>query len=589
MSEIFKHDLFVETQQSLSLAKTDKLIPIALGGFCFLLAWYLMGSFNLHYPISYRGDTFFMSWMIKRLIDGFWIFNSVYSGFPFGSAFYDFPTSDSGSLIIFKLLGSFTHNYILTLNIYFLLGFSVTSTISYVVLKKLGCSKIFSLTGAILFTFLPFHLFRLEHLFYTWYFNIPIFIWLAFKIFSIHSLFYELKQKAWERIKLCLCLLFLASFGVYNAFFAALMFVASGIAGSLKWNSTKNIISAFIAIFILTMGVGLNIAPNFIYSYKHGSNPLAINRSAMESECYGLKLVQMLLPQAWHRSAHLRKISAEYNQTFPLVTENITASLGLIGSLGLIILLSIAIGTPFFRFNVDTRIQLLAFLTMFLFIFATIGGFSSIFSLCVSPMIRAWNRVSVFIGFAAIAAFMLCAEKFLKKITHKKFLKQAELYAGIFFITFGIWDQTYKAPKSDYNILKIQFLSDKHFIQKIEKLIPGGAVYQLPYIGFPEETINNNFYSYDIFRGYLHSTTLHWSSGGTKGRPGDLFFRNLASQPMRQQIEMIKKLGFNGIYIDRRGYSDQGIVIEKEIAKNLDHAVNIVSEDKNLLFFYVSN
>ena len=74
-----------------------------------------------------------------------------------------------------------------------------------------------------------------------------------------------------------------------------------------------------------------------------------------------------------------------------------------------------------------------------------------------------------------------------------------------------------------------------------------------------------------------------------RGRSGDLFFRNLANQPMKQQIHTIKTLGFNGIYVDRRGYSDQGVAIEKEIVKNLGHTVNIVSEDNNLLFFYVPN
>src|SRR5436190_11024020 len=587
MNERVNQDLLVASQEKLGFGFLAKLIPIALGGFCFLLAWYLMGSFNLNYPIAYGGDNFFMSWIIKRLIDGFWSFNSVYSGFPFGSAFYDFPFSDMGTFTVLKLLGLFTHSYILTVNIYILLGFAVTSSISYLILKKFGCNNIFSITGAILFTFLPFHFFRLAHLFFTWYFSIPIFTWYAFKIFANKSLFFECGKNAWKKIKLFLSLLFLASFGVYYTFFAVLMFLASGIAGSLKWKSNKNLISAFIAIFMLTMGVGLNISPNLIHSYKYGSNPTVAQRFAMESEYHGLKLIQMLLPQPLHRSALLRKISTKYNQTFPLVAENMTASLGLIGSCGLIIILAVAIATPFFRFQVDSHIQLLAFLTSFLFLFTTIGGFASIFALLITPMIRAWNRISVFIGFAAITTFILSTEQFLKKFIYKRFLKQAEIYVGIFLICFGVWDQTFTRTKLEVISLKNQFLNDAMFVKKIEKLIPNGAVYQLPYIPFPEEVINNNFYSYDPFRGYLHSSTLHWSSGGMKGRRGDLFFRYLANQPMKHQIEIIKRLGFNWIYIDRRGYSDHGVAIENEIKRNIGHPVTFVSEDSNLLFFSI--
>ncbi|MES2998386.1 MAG: sugar translocase [Pseudomonadota bacterium] len=584
---MLEQGLLVQNRESLRIVSLDKLIPIALSGFCFLLAWWLMGCFNLNFPIGYSGDAFFMSWLTKRLMDGFWYFNSVYSGFPFGSVFYDFPASDSGNFFVLKLLGIFTHSYILTINIYFLLGFSVTSLSSYFILQKLGINKAFSLVGAILFTFLPFHFLRIAHLFYTWYFSIPIFVWFAFKISSEIPIFFESGKIGWKKIKPYLILLALASFGVYYSLFAVLMFIASGIVGTLKWKTSKNIVSALIVIFMVTLGISINIAPNAIYVYKNGINPTVAHRSALESEYYGLKLTQMLLPQQAHRFRFFRDISNHYSQTFPLVTENSTASLGLVGSIGLIILLGVAIGTPFFRFQIDSRIQLLSFLAIFLFLFSTIGGFASIFSLLITPMIRAWNRVSVFIGFASIFTFILCAEKLFTKFISIKFLKLSEICTVIFLIIFGIWDQTGSFTPAYLNTLKNQFLSDRHFVQKIEQLISEGAVYQLPYIAFPEEVINNNFFSYDLFRGYLHSSTLHWNSGGMKGRSGDLFFRKLAEQPLSQQIKTIKTLAFNGIYIDRRGYLDHGLAIEKELAIITGNKVDLVSEDGNLAFFLI--
>ncbi len=41
-----------------------------------------------------------------------------------------------------------------------------------------------------------------------------------------------------------------------------------------------------------------------------------------------------------------------------------------------------------------------------------------------------------------------------------------------------------------------------------------------------------------------------------KGRDGDMYYRSLANEPIEKQLEVIKRLGFNGIYIDRRGYAD---------------------------------
>jgi phosphoglycerol transferase len=592
MRETLDQGLIFQEQETTVVWLLTKLMPLILAVGSFLLVWYLLGCFNLNFPIDYGADTFFMSALIKRLIDNVWYFNSTYSGFPFESIWLDLPVSDTGNCIILKLLGILTHNYALTLNLYFLLGFSVTSLVSYAVLQRLRISTIYSLTGAMLFTFLPFHFMRIPHLFYTWYFNVPIFFWISFKIYANIPIFFEPGKKIWKNIKHCLILLVLACFGVYFSFFAVLMFIASGIAGSLKWESNKNIVSAFLAICVIMAGVGINIAPSIIYAYKNGRNPEVIQRFPFESETYGLKLIQMLLPQPDHRFHCLRKISKKY-QSFPLVNENTTSSLGLIGSIGLIILLMVAIGTPFFRYPVDNRIQLLSFLAIVLFLFATIGGFSSIFALLISPLIRAWNRISVFIGFSSIMVFLLYIEKLLKKLVNLRFLNLVSVFSGIFLVGFGVWDQgppnTQIYNKEHSNLIKNQFLSDHHFVQKIEQIIPKGAVYQLPYMPFPEGQPINNFQmlSYDFFRGYLHSSTLHWSLGGMKGRMGDLFFRKLAEQPLTQQIKMIKTLGFKGIYIDRRGYQDHGTDIEKKISEIVGNKIEVLSEDNNLTFVLI--
>ncbi len=120
----------------------------------------------------------------------------------------------------------------------------------------------------------------------------------------------------------------------------------------------------------------------------------------------------------------------------------------------------------------------------------------------------------------------------------------------------------------------------------IEAIIPNGAVYQLPYEPFSEGAVYNIYYG--LSRAYLHSTSLHWSHGGMKGRKGDLFFRNLASQPLANQIKSIRPLGFNRVYIYRRGYADRGNTVETELTKILS-IKPLVSEDENHSFFSMVN
>lgn len=580
-------ELFIDSQAGLGSNRLYKLFPASLMLCSLLLAWYIIGGFNLNFPISYNGDGFFMLWLIKRLMDGPWYFNSVYSGFPFESVFFDFPLSDSGNFLIIKFISFFSKNVILTFNIYLLLGFAITSLVSYAVLQELNVNKLYAFAGAILFTFIPFHFLRIVHLFYTFYFNVPIFFLISFKIFYNNSFFYNVTKKR-KKMQPYLLLLILSSFGVYYTAFGVLLILASGLAGSLKCKKIQNIRTALLASFILILGIGINLAPNFLFFYKNGLNHMVVDRKAYETEVFGLKLIQMLLPQPLHRSDALRKITVRYNQTFPLVTENMTSSLGLIGSIGLVILLVVSIVSPFLWFSMDIRLQFFSFLTVVLFLFTTIGGFASLIALFITPLIRCWNRVSVFISFTSIAAFLLCAETFINRLINPLYLKPISFCIVILLLIFGIWDQTFLTNKENLNMLKKEYLSDQHFIKKIEHIIPNGSVYQLPYISFPEETINNNFWSYDLFRGYINSSSLHWSSGGMKGREGDLFFQELTKQPLIKQVNVIKKLKFNGIYIDRRGYADHGIAIEKKISSILGGQDKIISEDNNLVFFTIA-
>ena len=161
----------------------------------------------------------------------------------------------------------------------------------------------------------------------------------------------------------------LSCFGVYYAFFVTLSFIGSGIVGSLKWRSSQNMYSALIAVAVIAAGVGLNIVPNVNFWIKNGLNQKVPVRHPFEAELYGLKMTQMLLPHEKHRSHRLASILQQYEATPFLINENSTASLGAIGTMGLLALLIIFFISPFVNLQIDNRIQLFSFLTVFLFFF----------------------------------------------------------------------------------------------------------------------------------------------------------------------------------------------------------------------------
>lgn len=558
-----------------SITQNVQIIFLAL--FSFVFAWHLSGGLKMDFsiPLIYAGDGLSYSQLIKRLVDGAWYFNNSASGFPFGSNFLDYPGSDAGNFFVLKLLALITGSYAKTLNLYYLLSFPVTAVVSFYVLRKFSISNTFSLAGAIIFTFLPFHFIRLVHLFYTWYFSAPLFAWFCLRIFTnIPPFFLEKKRVKSNTIEVIL-LLILSSFCVYYAFFGILMLILSGSVASIRFQSRKNILSALIAIFIVSAGVGANLAPNIIYRFEHGVNHEVGQRLPFESETYGLKISQLLLP--------LREKGLP--ERFSFLQANNVNSFGTLGSIGFLMLIALAL----IQRNKDPRLYLLSSLLIFLLLFATIDGFSALFAIFITPSMRGWDRISIFIGFISITGLMVVIDQYFKQ---KKtcFARALTFAAAIGLVIFALWDQTIPSWSNAYLPTQQAFTSDRAFVQKIESIMPAGAaIYQLPYMPFPETSPLHELTDYDLFRGYLHSTHLNWSSGGMKGRPGDLFFRELFKQPIARQLEIIKRIGFDGIYIDRRGYEDRAAALEAELSKITGQPPAIVSADSNLVFFALSS
>lgn len=547
----------------------------------------LTGSFfpELSIPFNYSSDTLFIFFLIKRLIGGGWYFFTDRLGFPFGSVMYDYPIPDFSSLAVFKLVGKITGSYVAAHNFYFLIGFSITAVITYLVLLKLNFNKSLSVVGALLFDFVPFHFMRIRHLFYTWYFVAPVFFYYCFRIFSDSPPFFGGISSKKTKIFDTLGLLFLSSFSVYYSFFGAMLMTVSGFASALYNKTKKNLFSALIASAVVFSGVLVCNAPNIFYRIANGKNAEAVLRFQSESEIFGLKIIQLLLPHPDHRLLLFSKIATRYYSTAPLVNENATSSLGFIGSLGFVFILIVLLLSLFIRIK-DERLRICTLLTAVMVLFMTIGGFSSVFAYLITPNLRAWNRISIFIAFASIVAFLIIFDSFIRKIQKNVKIKHFYVFCSCALLAFGIWEQTFPVNKDALCKIRKDFFNDRSFIQKIESSLPeNSAVFELPHMRYPESPPIQALPDYGLLIGYLHSKTLKWSYGAIKGREGDFFYQALSKEPLEKQVEIIKKIGFSGIYIDRRGYADGGLALEQEL-KNILQTSLLFESDNKLFAFY---
>ena len=539
---------------------------------------------NLEYPYTYSGDGLSTGWMIQRAMES-WIFENPRSGYPFGSNFLDFPGSDSGSHLILKFLGSLTGQYGAALNLYFLLGFSITFVVAYCVFRAVSLERSYAFAAAMLFAFLPFHFQRLDHLYYTWYFSVPLFYYIALQAFKPDTVGSTGKPGRLENGSPYFLLLAISSFGVYYALFGLIVISVAGLSGYFAHANFNSIKLSVAAAGVIILGVLVNVAPNLIHKYVAGPNSEVAQRSPGEGEMYGLKMMQLITPHHGHRIEAFEKFSAKYNATAPLINENATSSLGTIGAAGLMALFAIAFLGMSGR-GADGKLMIIALIVFALFLFGTIGGLGSVFSYSISSSIRGWNRISVFIGFGALFGVFTLLQLYLKGrfASHRLPLMAALLAGGLLVV--GLYDQTFPTCDSCNDNAHLTFSQDKEFVQSIETLLPqGAAVYQLPYMAFPEVAPLNRLETYGLAAGFLHSRSLRWSYAGMKGREGDLFYRSLASESLERQLEIINKLGFSGIYIDRRGYEDNGRSVIGRLTEILQSPPSLIHPNGTVVFF----
>jgi phosphoglycerol transferase len=496
---------------------------------------------------------------------------------------YDFPAVDNSVAVIIAIIGLFTNHPFLVLNIFYLLTYPLVTISALYVFRQLGFSCATALFGSLLYTFLPYHFMRGEsHLFLSAYYFIPlvvlVLVWVASDQLSDGR---NLKLRSRKFILSIVICVLVGSNSVYYPFFACFLLLVAGLSAALVKRTLRPLGAAVLLLAVTFAVVVINFAPSIIYIYKHGDAQVA-ERSLAGPEIYSLKIAQLLLPITEHRVAVFNHFKNLYNRNTN-VTESDATALGLAGSIGFLALLA----QLFFRRSERNALFAdLSILNIFAVLLATIGGFGSLFALFVSPAIRSYNRISVFIAFFSLLAVAIGLEWFYEKRVKSS---RARIFFYVvlgFVLVAALLDQSTRGYVPQYAQIKSEFESDRNLVGIIDTSLPHGAmVFQLPYVPFPEHPQVEKMVDYDHLRAYLHSQDLRWSYGAMKHRAGDLWLKQIAALPVEQMCETLAFAGFSGVYLDRNGYNDDAAVrMEAELRDVLQIGPSI-SENGRLVFF----
>lgn len=547
---------------------------------------YKLWRVDLRIPLFYSdGDCLFSLLTIKRSMHWGNFFNNSYLGAPFVGEFYDFPVfaGEWLNVLYYKLFANIFNDAVMGMNVGYLSMFPITAAISYQVMHKLGCNTVFSILGSVTYTFLPYRLLRnVQHLFLSTYYQVPLIVLLLFwllydkKFLKLGKNFFCYKRN-WYGIFI---LVVVAQTGIYYAFFSAFFICIVAIYKIINTKEIKCVVNNVCAIVILCITIIIGSLPFIFYQVTYGENTLSPIRNSIEAEIYGLKFARLFIPNNDHGFSILESLK-EKAANAPLPGEG-TEYLGLMGILGLIILLLCLFCTNTLKTHEKVqKILILSRLNIFGIMLGTIGGFGSLFAMIISPQIRAYNRISVFISFFSLLAIGLMLTWLQEKGKIKKFV----ILVAFFLYVIGCVEQISNVPYSQ-NISEVSYKSDEKFIKKIEERVTENAmIYQWVYQPFPENPPINNMGDYASVRGYLHSDTLRWSYGGYKGRKSDLWNKDLATKSITERINIISNVGFEGVYIDTCAYEEEELEELLNKLKELLGNEPLVSEDGRCMYF----
>jgi hypothetical protein len=529
---------------------------------------------DLDVPFAYEQETQYYLMLANAMEDHGGYFENPSLGAPFGQELQDFAVgTDRLNLDLLRLLLVFG-SPAAAVNVFFLLTFPLAAAAAFLVFRLLGVARLPASVCSLLFALAPYHFERGEgNLFLSAYWAVPLGAYLVLATLAGDQLFRRREGAngvlAWASgrtlMTVAFCLV-VASTGIYYAAFTTLLLAGAILIVLVARVGRAAVVGGAISLALILVVVLVHLSPSIAYRWDNGANPGA-ERHPRESEVFALKLSDLVFPVDLHRLEPFARFVADYKAASPIRSEPMAlgpvAAAGFVGLLivGLVVLVGRGTRAPPLVRNASAA-------TLLAFLLGTVGGISTVIALLVTPQLRAWNRISIFIAFFAFLAVAVALASLGRRLgTHP--LRQGAFVAVLgALLVFGLWNQVTYAHTPPYE-LATSYELDRRFVGEIDRrLPPSAAVFQLPYVPFPESRKVVDLYENDLLRGYLHSDDLRWSAGATKGRPED-WADDLAGMPTVTVLDAAAAAGFDGLMVDRFGYADRAAALENEMRGRL--------------------
>lgn len=555
---------------------------------------------DLSVPFSYSWDANFNAMLIKGILHGAWYMNNNL-GAPFGQQLYDYAIGgDDLHFLLLKALGLASHDPAVVMNLFFLLSFPLSALTAYVVFRWARLSRLVACACAILYALTPYHFVRGErHLFLAADYGVPLGAYLVLATWSGEPLFARRPARSAlltfvtrrSLATLVACAVVASAGTFYYAAFTFILVVAGALARAVALRAYRPLLAGATLGALIAVVAAINLAPTILYTARHGRNYVAAQRRPGESDRGSLKLAEMIFPVARHRFQPFARLSQEYawSASPPNVGGQEHPALGSVATIGflwlMVVLILSCLRVKNRSLELIERFRPIAGATGVALLLGITGGFSAVIAYLITPQLRGWNRISIFIAFFSLLAVGLLLER-LRLVLSSTLVRRAAFVVALSgLVALGALDQTTKADVPPYRQLAATYGSDAGIVRAMERRFPPGSmVFELPYVPFPEWPAVHAMLDYEMVRPYLHSTNLRWSYGAMRGRTQD-WQRFLVEKPLADVVAGIAAAGFSAIFVDRNGYTAQEAYSLDRALRHMLRVRPLVSRDRRLVVF----
>jgi len=469
-------------------------------------------------------------------------------GAPGQANWTSIPTIEEVPIFLTGVLARFTGLFA-ALNIKLLLGHLLAALIFYLVARYSDCTIPWAFLGGLAYGLAPFIFSESPHhsvVAYVW--HIPLFL-VVWKWVSTPPGITPNSRRYW----LAIAVAFVT--GLQNIYYTNIFCQITLLGGFilfLRERSKPALLSTFAVIGGSAAAFVVMNIDTWMYQLSNQGASFAIERQFHWLEIYALKLSDLFIPLSTHQSPAFRNFNLAHSRQIVLSNEG--TYLGLIGIASLLLVFGVS------AYRVIARsakpIPTEAWQILWIFAMFTTGGLNAISGIFGLTLFRAGYRLSIVIlGIALLFAMQLAARYF----TGQKRLENLIVAVLVFVV---IWDQMPLVPsQQELAHRALQVESDREFARAMEEALPDGAmIFQLPVMSFPEAPVPG-ITPYEHLRPYLYTNNLRYSFGLTRGALETGWQSQLANLPLAETIELLKKQGFRGIYINRMGFPDQAEAI----------------------------